>query len=62
MAELADAPDLGSGIFGCGGSTPSRGTSDEAEIRPQKTSVLIFAHSQKQREYGAMVVRGLSDL
>jgi hypothetical protein len=22
MAELADAPDLGSGSFGCGGSSP----------------------------------------
>ena len=25
MAELADAPDLGSGAERCGGSTPSRG-------------------------------------
>ena len=26
MAELVDAPDLGSGIFGCDGSSPSWGT------------------------------------
>lgn len=26
MAELVDAPDLGSGIFGCVGSSPTEGT------------------------------------
>ncbi len=32
VAELADAPDLGSGIVRCGGSSPLRGIKTSATI------------------------------
>ena len=39
LAELADAPDLGSGAFGCGGSTPpSRTFNLESNMSKQKST------------------------
>ncbi len=38
VAELVDAPDLGSGIFGCGGSSPfTRTTYLKAQARKRAT-------------------------
>lgn len=43
VAELADAPDLGSGTERCGGSSPPfRTIEQKAEIRDQKSARTAF--------------------
>jgi DNA repair protein RadC len=48
---LADAPDLGSGAFGCGGSTP-----------PSRTFKLLAVASKKSTISSCPVTRGEVDL
>ena len=48
---MADAPDLGSGAFGCGGSTP-----------PSRTFKLLAVAKQKSSSSSCPVTRGEVDL